>query len=648
MGRGGTESGWMASALTTTAALHDLKAVVEEAKNVNLDDVPAPYSDNVKHALGKVKHITPDSTVEKINEARLALRVALDAMTVDLDRATIADLQTMVKAGKLTYEKLVHMYLARIDLYDKHTVKLNAVSVINPHAIASARHCDAAVRADASQAEGMFGIPVLIKDNIGTAAADGMPTTAGSIALANHYPERDAFVVTQLKKAGAIILGKTNLSEFANFITYGMWNGYSTLKGQVLNPYLPGVLNVGGSSSGSGAAGAAALAAITVGTETSGSILSPATKNSLVGLKPTVGLISRNGIIPLAHSQDTAGPMGRNVSDVAVLLTVMQGYDPGDQYVNMGVDNEIVVDEAYLKEHMKDYTAYLSKDGLKGKALGVYKSPDKENAPDLYAAFQKVLRVLEEQGAKIVYAADGGDMEDELPAAPDTKVLFYDFKQDIEKYIHSQTKPILASDHQTVIKSLQDVIDYNARHLDVLKYGQTILQECAGYDMTPGSKDTLTAQEHRAADIRFSRKNGINYLLTKYSLDALIGFKEVTTMIAAMAGYPSITVPVGYHTADGSNGLPIHLQITGDAFTEADLIGMGYALEQAAQARIAPGMAVKDRLKALIDDAEATDASGKEVDAALAAYHSNFASQREVDEAADAIQKGTHSPNPFF
>lgn len=171
MGRGETEGGFRPGALTTTAALHDLKAVVEEARHVNPDNAPAPYSHNVKHALGKVKHITPGSTVEQINEARLALRVALDALTVDLDQATIADLQTMVKAGKLTYENLVHMYLARIDLYDRHTVKLNAIAIINPHAIELARQCDAAVREDASQAQGLFGIPVLIKDNIGTAAA---------------------------------------------------------------------------------------------------------------------------------------------------------------------------------------------------------------------------------------------------------------------------------------------------------------------------------------------------------------------------------------------------------------------------------------------------------------------------------------------
>ncbi|MFC5647537.1 amidase family protein [Paenibacillus solisilvae] len=630
-------NGMINVATTTTAAMNDLKAVVQEANRIKLKDYPATYADNVEYALSVAKTITPNSTVDKINETRLTLRVALNTLTIDLEKSTIADMQAMVKAKKLTYEKLVNMYLARINLYDLHTVKLNAVAIVNPNAIMLAKESDAAVKADPSKATGMFGIPVLIKDNIGVAGADGMPTTAGSIALANNFILQDSFLASQLKKSGAIILGKTNLSEFANFIAQGMKSGYSTLHGQVLNPYLPGVLDVSGSSSGSGAGAAAALSAITIGSETSGSILSPSANNSLVGLKPTLGLVSRNGIIPLAHSQDTAGPMGRNVSDVAALLTVMQGYDTNDLYINMGVDNEIPVDESYLKSHTENYNNYLKKDGLQGKVLGVYNIPNKDNQPDLYAAFQNAIQVLQAQGAKIVYASDGGAMVNEVPTAPASRVLYYDFKQDIDSYLKSQVNPVVASDNKTVIKSLQDVINYNSTRPDVLKYGQSILLQSQAYDMTPGSQDYQTYLDQRAADIEYSRKNGINYLLSKYKLDALIGLNGATTGIAAKAGYPSITVPASYRTADGSNGQPINLQITGDAFTEEQLIQMGYAFEQATKARIAPGMAVKDQLKTLIDDAAALQVSGKEYNAALAVYKSNFSTQREVDNSANAL-----------
>ncbi|QAY67575.1 amidase family protein [Paenibacillus protaetiae] len=627
----------ISDASTTTKALNELKAVVQKAKGIPLGQYPAAYRDNVAYALSMVSNLTPNSTVYKINEARLTLQVALDALTIDLQAASIADMQAAVKAGKLTYEKLVGMYLTRIDLYNNYTVQLDAIASLNPNALALARACDAAVKADPSKAAGMFGIPVLIKDNIGTAKADGMPTTAGSIALANNFPENDSFLAGQLKKSGAIILGKTNLSEFANFIASGMRSGYSTLHGQVLNPYKPGVIDVSGSSSGSGAGGAAALAAITIGTETSGSILSPSQRNSLVGLKPTVGLVSRNGIIPLAHSQDTAGPMGRDVADVAELLTAIQGYDPDDVHINMGLDNEIKVDEPYLQSHMENYTDYLKTDGLKGKVLGVYRTPNKETQPDVYETFQKTIQVLQEQGATIVYADKGGDMADELPSAPASKVLYYDFKEDINRYLKGQSNPPLASDNQTVITSLQDIIDYNSKHPDVLNYGQSILLESEGYDMTPGSADYKAQQEQRAADIAYARKNGINYLLDKYKLDGLIGLNGATTGIAAKAGYPSITVPAGYRTAEGGNGESINLQITGDAFTEEKLIEMGYAFEQATHARIAPGMAVKDRLKALIDDAAAAQFKGEAYDAALAVYNSNFSTPKEVNDAANRL-----------
>ncbi|MGG6310557.1 amidase family protein [Paenibacillus macerans] len=576
-----------------SAALRELQEAVAEAHNANLREAPARLKEEVTHTLAFAEKMTPDRTPEEIDTAKLALRVALDRLRIDPDAATIGELQEMVRTGKLTYERLVRMYLARIDLYSARTVRLNAIACLNPNAIRLAMERDAAVQADPSLAAGLFGIPVLIKDNIGTAAADGMPTTAGSIALANHFPAEDAFVVRQLKKSGAVILGKTNLSEFANFITFGMRNGYSSLHGQVLNPYGPDVLDVSGSSSGSGAAAAAALAAVTVGTETSGSILSPAALNSLVGLKPTVGLVSRNGVIPLAHSQDTAGPMGRNVSDVAALLTAMQGYDPDESYLPMGADNEIEITESYLGERLKNYAEDLRVDGLQGKVLGVYRTPDKEETPDVHEVFLCAVQALRDQGAKIVYAGNGGDLADELPKQPDTKVLFYDFKEDIEQYLLAQAQPALAEDGETEIRSLADIVNYNRRYPERIPYGQSILEECLQYDMTPGSKDAQTSLEHRAEDLKYSRKNGLNALFSKYGLDGLIAMNGAATAIAAMAGYPSITVPAGYCTAEGSQGQPINLQITGDAFTEDSLIRMGYAFEQATKARIAPEMTVR-------------------------------------------------------
>lgn len=630
-------NGMIKSSVTATDALKNLYNLYHEAKAINLAAYPAEYANQVKHAISMVNDITPNSTVYKINQTRLHLQVAVDTLKIDLQKSSIADIQEAVKAGKITYVELVNMYLTRINLYSSHSVQINAIATLNPKALALATQADKAVKADPSKATGMFGIPVLIKDNIGTTKADEMATTAGSIALANNFVADDAFIVSQLKEDGAIILGKTNLSEFANFITSGMRNGYSTLGGQVLNPYLPNVLDVSGSSSGSGAAGAAALAAITIGSETSGSILSPSFRNSLVGLKPTLGLVSRSGIIPLAHSQDVAGPMGRNVADVAMLLSSIQGYDEKDLYINMGIDNEIVVDEAYLADKMENYTDYLKEDGLKGKTLGVYRIPDKETQPDIYEVFMESIRVLEEQGAKIVFGKDGDGMMGEIPSAPASKVLYYDFKQDIESYIQSQKNPIIASDGETEIKSLSDVIAYNKKNLALLKYGQTILEESNGYDMTPGSDDYKKYESQRAADIEYSRKNGINYLLDKYELDGLIGMNGATTGIAAKAGYPSITVPAGYRTAEGGNGEPIGLQITGDAFSEEKLIEMGYAFEQATKVRVAPGMAVKDRLKQIIDDATAEGFTGEALEKATSVYKNNFATQYDVDRAGNSL-----------
>ncbi len=630
------------------AALSNLEDLIAQAQEVSLKGEDPELAADVEYALAQAKAMTLQATLDDINTAGLSLQVALDTLVIDLNYATIDDMQTMVKEGNLTYARLVQMYLTRIDLYNNHTIKINAIRALNENALSEAAKCDEAVKADPSKATGMFGIPVIIKDNINTQASDGMPTTAGSIALANNYTEEDAFLVKQIKNAGAIILGKTNLSEFANFITSGielpdgttvrMPSGYSTLGGQVLCPYKPGVINPSGSSSGSGAGGAAALAAITIGTETSGSILSPTRANSLVGLKPTVGLVSRSGVIPLSHSQDTAGPMGRNVSDVALFLSAMQGYDSADNEMYVGVDNDILVDQDYFNEKAEpDYTAYLDEDGLQGKRLGVYSIPNKETQPDVYEAFVKAIETLEAKGATIVYANNesGTAMSTLLPEAPSSRVLYYDFALDIQNYLDSLSNHNISLANSS-ITSLNDIIAFNKLYPERLKYGQTILEECAGYDISPESQDMQTAAEQRAADVEYSRKNGINYLLDTYDLDALISLNGGTTGIAAKAGYPSISLPTGYRTVENNNE-SINLQFTGDAFTEETLIAMAYSYEQATNARIAPGMAVKTELGELIDEATSLGITGEAYDAAVEAYGSNFTNQREADAAYAAL-----------
>lgn len=474
------------------------------------------------------------------------------------EQATILDLQSAMATGTLTAKELTLHYLQRISAHNKQKCAINAVLEVNSDALQIAEAMDVERRLSGPRGP-MHGIPVLLKDNIDT--RDKMHTSAGTLALANSYAPRDSFVASQLRKAGAVLLGKTNLTEFANFMTEDMTNGYSSRGGQVLNPYGPGKLDVGGSSSGSGSAVAASLTAVAIGTETSGSILSPSSRNSVVGIKPTVGLVSRTGIIPIAFSQDTAGPMARSVTDAAILLGALTGVDEEDPatWTSRGAAR-------------MDYTPYLQADGLKGARIGVPRKVYYEGLPsDELDIMNRVVEELRAAGAQVV---DGVD----IPTAGSLSgytVLLYEFKPALNAYLSKL-------DATVPVHSLQEVIEFNEAHKNVaLKYGQTILAEA---ESTSGTLTEAEYLESRAEDLKKSQVEGIDYVMKEYRLDALLFPANYGAAIAAKAGYPSICVPGGY-TKDG---VPLGVTFTGSAYSEPTLIRVGYAYEQATKHRVPP------------------------------------------------------------
>ena len=576
-------------------------------------------------------------TSQKSNELdRLRQQVEADMQRVDLQNTTIVDLQNLVRAGKLTYKELTQMYLNRIELYDFNTIKLNSVRILNPQALADAAQRDREFAANPNLAQGMFGIPVLIKDNINVV---GMPTTAGSVALADNYTPTNAFLVNQLIESGAVILGKVNLTEFGNFIAIGMTGGWSSLGGQVRSAYRPVpllgdtiTLTPIGSSSGSGVAAAAALAAVTVGTETSGSILSPSFASSVVGIKPTIGLVSRSGIIPIAISQDTAGPMVRNVTDAAILLNALTGFDPNDEATKkiekVGMTNV-------------DFTQSLRLGGLSGKRVGLVGVPSEENPA--YAAFQEAMQVLRDAGVEIVTNPDGTALTFRNPDNPGTNppiarssVLDFEFARDLPAYLATL-------DAGFPIRTLQDILDFNNAYLetnpDAFPFGQAILIRCNELNLEEAKEQYLA---DRQRDILWSRDYGIDYLLQKYNLDALISTSNFvnTLILGARAGYPTVSIPLA-----NPNGTryPINLHFTGTAFSDALMIEFAYVVERATNFRIPPGLAEKSKLGELIrlakeDSAEKRARYQDVFDAAFAVYQCNFSTQREVDEAVKELQ----------
>ena len=492
---------------------------------------------------------------------------------INVVEADIATLQAAMQSGKTTSQALVRAYLSRIRAIDKSGPRINSVIELNPDAIRIARELDKERKAGKTRGP-LHGIPVLIKDNIAT--QDAMQTTAGSLALVGARAPRDAFVVTRLREAGAVILGKTNLSEWANFRSTRSTSGWSSRGGLTKNPYALD-RNTSGSSSGSGAAIAASLAAVAVGTESDGSIVSPAQANGIVGFKPTLGLISRDGIVPIAHSQDTSGPMARTVADAAALLSVLAGADARD-----GVTKEAA-------SRATDYSKFLDRDGLKGKRIGVVRGQFGGKNDLASAVVEKALDVLKARGATLI----------DLPELPNASkygqseydVLLYEFKADMAAYL-AEFAPNLP------IKSLADIITFNEKNRDrVMPYFAQEHMARAAAKCGLDSKEYLDAL---ANNLKFSREEGIDKALQDSQLDALVAPSGspawLTDFIrgdnsgggfsspAAVAGYPHITVPAGF-----VSGLPVGISFVGTAWSEPKLIAMAYAFEQASKHRRAPG-----------------------------------------------------------
>ncbi|MEH7884057.1 amidase family protein [Bacillus sp. JJ1609] len=477
-----------------------------------------------------------------------------------LHEATIDDMQAKMESGELTSHDLVLMYQARIGAFDE---VINSVLELNPDALHIAAALDSERKLKGARGP-IHGIPVLLKDNIDT--HDKMHTSAGSLALKDSIASKDSCVAAKLREAGAVILGKTNMTEWANFMANGMKSGYSSRGGQVLNPYGPGKFDVGGSSAGSGASIAANLAAIAVGTETDGSILNPASQNSLVGIKPTVGLVSRAGIIPIAHTQDTAGPMARTVKDAVYLLEAIAGQDPEDP-ATMRALPEFPHNDLFDKKGLKGVKIGIAREEYIGKL-----SEDQEHI------FQKAVDKLEELGAEVVEVA--------IPASKANwgyKVLSYEFKADLNAYL-SRLAPTIP------IRTLADVIAFNYEHGEkMLKYGQEILLESEATSGTLTEAEYLNELEY---NLYMSREQGVDYVLEEYGVDAIL-FPMDGSTIPSRAGYPSVTVPAGYT----SEGEPVGITFTGTALSEPLLIKLAYAYEQATLVRKAPDLGINTEEK---------------------------------------------------
>jgi amidase len=498
----------------------------------------------------------------------------------DILEAGVQEQQARMQAGKLSAKSLAQQYLARIAAIDKAGPAINAVIELNPDALQIAEAMDRERKAGKVRGP-LHGIPVLIKDNIAT--ADKMSTSAGSLALAGVRASRDAFVAERLRAAGAVILGKTNLSEWANMRSTHSVSGWSGRGGQTRNPYALD-RNTSGSSSGSGAAMAASLATLAIGTETDGSIVSPASTCGIVGIKPTLGLVSRSGIIPIAHSQDTAGPMTRSVADAALLLAALCGVDAAD--------------EATVASRGKatDYARALRKDGLRGRRIGVARNFfGSSTAVD--ALIEKELAVLKAQGATLVdVQVPNTDKYNESELA----VLLGEFRPDLEAWLAGYAA-------HAPVKTMADIIAFNEKHAgrELQHFGQ---EHLIAAQAKPGPQDQAY-REALANNRRYAGEEGIDKIMREEKLDALVaptgGVAWLTDYIngdhyggsfsspAAVAGYPHVTVPAGQ-----VHGLPVGLSFVGGAWSEATLIAMAYAYEQATLRRRAPAFAATVNVRA--------------------------------------------------
>jgi amidase len=488
----------------------------------------------------------------------------------ELEEVTLAALQEGMKAGKWTARALAEIYIARIEALDP---AVRSVLEINPDAAALADQLDAERKAKKLRGP-LHGIPILVKDNVAT--ADRMATTAGSQALLGVTPPRDAAVAKKLRDAGAVLLGKTNLSEWANFRSTHSTSGWSGRGGQCRNPYALD-RNPSGSSSGSGVAVAANFCAAAIGTETDGSIVSPSSCCGIVGIKPTLGLVSRAGVIPIAHSQDTAGPMARTVADAALLLGAIAGSDPRDPATAAGAGKAL-----------SDYTKFLDPNGLRGARLGLPRNKLYGYSARVDALMEEAIAVLKQAGAVIVDPADIatlGQFDDS-----EFDVLLYEFKADLNRYL-ADLGPAAPA------KTLEDLIAWNAAHRDgeLPYFGQEIFEKAQ-------AKGPLTDQAYLdalAKDQRLSRTEGIDAVMDKFQLDALVAPTNSPSGLidlvngdsgggscstpAAVAGYPHVTVPAGYVF-----GLPVGISFFGRAWSEGTLIKLAYGYEQATKRRRPP------------------------------------------------------------
>jgi amidase len=512
-------------------------------------------------AFGSARVVDPTPTPGVMNFKR----------DFELDEITIDDLQKAFQSGQYSSHSLTEKYLARIQEIDKAGPMVNAVIELNPDALQIADALEVERRAKGPRGP-LHGIPVLIKDNIDT--SDRMSTTAGSLALVGSHPPKDAYVAAQLRKAGAVILGKTNLSEWANIRSSHSTSGWSGRGGLTRNPYALD-RNPCGSSSGTGAAVSANLCVAGVGTETDGSVVCPSSSNGLAGLKPTVGLVSRSGIVPISHSQDTAGPMARTVRDVAILLGAMAGADAEDSATADSRD-----------KLFPDYTKFLDPAGLKGARLGVVRKYFGFNdAVD--QLMDTLLGEMKRAGAEIVDPADIptiGKFDDS-----ELMVFYYELKADLAAY--------LARRGSSSVKSLKDVIEFNElnRGREMPYFGQDIF-------LKSEQKGPLSSKEYLdalALNHQLSRAEGIDFVMDKFKLDALVaptaGPAWITDLIngdhaagnsssaAAVAGYPNINVTAGYLW-----GLPVGISFFGRAWSEPTLLKIAYSFEQLTKARQKP------------------------------------------------------------
>ncbi|KAF8734571.1 Amidase signature enzyme, partial [Rhizoctonia solani] len=529
----------------------------------------------------------------------------------DLYEASIGELQNGLDKGDFTSVDLVKAYFARIDEVNLKGPKLRAVIELNPQAIAQAAALDAE-RKRTGKRSPLHGIPILLKDNIATLASEGMNTTAGSYALLKSVVPGDATVAAKLRKAGAVLLGKANLSEWANIRgTFISASGWSAVGGQATNPYYPAA-DPCGSSSGSGVAIAIGLAAGSLGTETDGSIICPSSYNNLVGVKPTVGLTSREGVVPISSHQDTVGPMTRSVADAAVILSIIAGRDKKDNYTQTAPSK------------IPDYTQFLDVNAIKGKRFGVPRAVFTDdsitgNHPSINVEFNKSLDIIRSLGGTVVDPADLPNAH-EIPDSQEFTVLKVDLKVDLNKYLKS-LKSI-----PTKTYTLGKIIQFNDLYKDLEQpkgyEGQTIFIDA---EATSGYNSTY--YDALRENYKLGRQRGIDGALKSYKLDALLlpsnGTRNstsfeihnalnalvlgYTTTPAAIAGYPIVTVPLGFHpdnthvesagpyTVFPAPGVPFGLSFLGTAYSEASLIGFAYAYEQRTHTRL-KRLAYKDAI----------------------------------------------------